>query len=352
MACEQCHSMVPRLNPFGYAFYRAGFRLPGPNKPMTLSNSADILTDITAAHTNPGHSDTITDDTADLRFSGTLSTNVTVNAIYEASLRKGVSSNIDELWAQYNSAAKGTFWSFRVGQMPVMDGYNLLGTHNISLTDPQLMGPFGALSGDNGNLSLGDLERGFQVGYTSGRFNTRFSLLYGIDAAGDANNEPRFNDYLLQAEYFLDKDGSAIQAFGYLGRTPIDGAGFANNFQRGGIFGTWGHTLKAGKSGVPAMRLELNGGFIWGEDQISEAGDRQDSLGTVLEADLYLHNRTAIFARYDGVRLGNAAGTPTTDAGTVGIAHRFTKFFKAELELREQRAPYNSTILGGLGLYF
>ncbi|MCW3095692.1 MAG: hypothetical protein JWL77_1310 [Chthonomonadaceae bacterium] len=352
MPCEQCHSMVPKLNPFGYAFYRAGFRITGPNKPMTLSNSADILIDATAAHVNPGHSDTITNDFAALRFSGTLSSEVTANVIYEASTRRGVSSDFDEVWAQYNTAAKGTFWSFRVGQMPVLDGYNLMGTHSVSLTDPQFTGPFGALSGDNGNLSLTGLERGLQAGYTSGKFFTRFSLLYGVDAAGDPNNEPRFNDYLLQAEYLLDKDGSAIQAFGYVGRTPIDGSGFADNLQRGGIFGTWGHTLKPGTHGIPAMRMELSGGLIWGEDQVSAAGDRQDSVGTVIEADLYLHNRTALFARYDGVRLGNAAGTSTTDAGTVGISHRFTKFFKAELELREQRAPYNASILGGFGFYF
>ena len=24
LPCEQCHNMVPRLNPYGYAFYRAG----------------------------------------------------------------------------------------------------------------------------------------------------------------------------------------------------------------------------------------------------------------------------------------------------------------------------------------
>lgn len=344
--------MIPRLNTFGYAFYRAGFRLPGPNKPLTLSNSTDILTDVTAGHVNPGHSDTITDDKVSARFIGTLGQSVTLQVVYSSSLRSSATSGFDELWVQYNTAAKGTFWSLRVGQLPILDGYNLLGNRNISLTDPQLLGSFGALGGDFGNLNLSDVEHGLQLGYTSGRFSTRFSLLYGIKATGEADNEPGFNDYLLQTEYFLDKDGSAIQAFYYIGKTPLASAGFTNNLQRGGLFGTWGHTLKSGKGGIPALRFELNGGFTWGADQAAAAGSRQNSVGTVLEADLYLHNRTALFARYDGVHLGSAAGIPTSDAVTAGITHRFTKFLKAELELREQRAPYNASLLGGLGFSF
>ena len=351
LPCERCHSMMPRLNTFGYRFYRAGFRLLGANKPLTVVNSTDLLSDATAAHANPGHSDTLTDDTIKAKFIGTLTQNVTLNAGYNVSLRPTVTSGFDELWLQYNSAAKGTFWSFRVGQTQALNGYNLLGNRNISLTDPQLLGAFGALSGDFGNLNLSGLERGFQVGYTSGRLSTRVSLLSGIQAAGDVNNALSFHDYLLQTEYFLGKEGSVVQAFAYVGKTPLDSAGYTNNFQRSGLFGTWGHTLKGGKSGIPAMLLELNAGLIWGEDQVSAAGERQNSLGTVLEASLYLHNRTAFFARYDGVRLGSASGTPTTDALTAGIVHRFSRVFKAELELREQRAPYNASILAGFGIY-
>ena len=343
--------MAPRLNAFGYSFYRAGFRLPGPNKPLTLGNSTDLLTDVTAARVNPGHSDTLTDDRLKARFIGTLTQQVTLHIGYNFSLSPAATSGLDEIWLQVNSAAKGTFWSFRVGQVPILDGYNLLGNRNISLTDPQLLGPFGALSGSFGNLNLSDLGRGFQAGYTSGRLSTRVSLLSGIKAEGDVNNQPSFHDYLLQTEYFLDKEGSAVQAFTYVGQTSLDAAGYTNNFQRSGLLGGWAHTLKRGKGGIPAILLELNGGLIWGEDQTSAAGDRQNSLGTALEVALYLHSRTALFARYDGVRFGSASGTPTADALTAGIAHRFSRFFKAELELREQRAPYNASILVGFGLY-
>ena len=111
LPCERCHSMIPRLNPFGYAFYRSGFRLPGPNKPLTLSNSTDLLSDVTLGHVNPGHSNTITDDEVKARFIGTLSQSVTLHIGYNFSLRPGVTSGFDELWMQYNTAAKGTFWS-------------------------------------------------------------------------------------------------------------------------------------------------------------------------------------------------------------------------------------------------
>ncbi len=349
--CERCHSMVPRLNAFGYSFYRAGFRLPGPNKPLTLGSTTDLLTDVTAAHSNPGHSDTITDDRLKARFIGTLTQNVTLHTGYNFSLSPAATSGFDEIWVQVNSAAKGTFWSFRAGQMPVLDGYNLLGNRNISLTDPQLLGPFGALSGDFGNLNLSDLGRGFQAGYTSGHLSARVSLLSGIKAAGEVNNALAFHDYLLQTEYFLDKEGSVVQAFTYVGKTPLDAVGYTNHFQRSGLFGTWARPLKHGRSGIPAMLLELNGGLLWGEDQTSAAGDRQNSFGAVLETALILHSRTALFLRYDGVRFGSASGAPTTEALTAGFAHRFTRYFKAELELREQRAPYNASILGGFSFY-
>ena len=99
------------------------------------------------------------------------------------------------------------------------------------------------------------------------------------------------------------------------------------------------------------MLLELNGAVILGEDQTSAAGDRQNSVGTILEGALYLHNRTAFFLRYDGTLSPTVGGTPTSDAVTLGAAHRFTRNFRAELEYRNQRAPFGSTVILGISLF-
>lgn len=98
------------------------------------------------------------------------------------------------------------------------------------------------------------------------------------------------------------------------------------------------------------MLVEMNGGLIWGEDALSAAGRRGNSLGYIVEADMYLHNRTAFFVRYDRGRSPTTNGTPTSDAFTVGAAHRFTSNLQAELEYRNKSDPHTSTVLIGLNL--
>lgn len=350
LPCERCHSMIPRLNPFGYAFYRAGFRLPGPNKPLTLANSTTLISDVVLGHAEPGSTDTLTDDKLKLGFVGTLSRQVTLRASYLSSLRDTVRSGFGQLWLQYNSAPTGSFWSVRVGQMPILDGYNLLGNREISLTDPQGLRHFGPLAS---SLNLGDLERGIQVARTSGPVSVRLSWLNGVNAEGKGGVSlpgNRFHDFLLQSDYRIGKEGSMLGAFVYLGKTPLEAQNYTNSFQRAGLTGTWARVLKAGKAGVPAMLFELNSGLVWGEDAVSAAGTRETSLAAILEADLYLHNRTAFFVRYDGGRSPTTNGTPTSDAFTVGAAHRFTRNMQAELEYRNRRDAYGSTLLLGFNL--
>lgn len=220
LPCGQCHSMIPRLNPFGYAFYRAGFRLPGPNEPITLANSSTLITDVTLRHSNPGSANTLSADKIKAAFVVTLTNKVTLRAAYLISLRSTVRSGFGQLWVQYNSAPTGSYWSVRIGQMPILDGYNLLGNREISLTDPQCLRPFGPLAS---SLNLGDLERGVQVGHTSGPLSVRLSWLNGIDDAGKgAVSLPgnRFHDFLLQSDYMIGKQGSMLGAFVYIGKRP------------------------------------------------------------------------------------------------------------------------------------
>jgi hypothetical protein len=350
MPCERCHSMIPRLNSFGYAFYRAGFRLPGPNKPLTLANSTTLISDLTLGHYEPGATDMLTDDKLKLGFVGTLSNQVTLRGAYLTSLRSTVRSGFGQLWLQYNTAASGSYWSVRVGQMPILDGYNLLGNREISLTDPQGLRHFGPLTS---SLNLSDLERGIQVGHTSGPLSVRLSWLNGIDEAGKgAVSLPgnRFNDVVLQSDYRIGSQGSMLGGFVYLGKNPLSAQSYANSFQRAGLTGTWAKILRPGSAGIPAVLFELNGGLIWGEDAVNAAGLRENSLAAILEADLYLKSRTAFFVRYDGGRSPTTEGKPTSDAFTIGVAHRLTRNVQAELEYRNKRDTYGSTLLLGFNL--
>ena len=303
-----------------------------------------------AMRAEPGHSNTISDPDVDATLVLTPDTHFTVRSSYLFGMNSSQPSGFDELWAMYNSAATGKFWSVRIGQLPILDGFNLLGNREVSLTDPLILGPFGP---NPGNLSLGDLERGVEFGYTSGPLSVRLSWLNGIDEAGDGGVSlpgNRFNDYVLQSDYLVGKEGSMIGGFLYLGKTPLETEGYTNSFQRAGLVGTWAKTLRPGKSSIPVVLLQLNGGIVYGEDQTSAAGLRQSSLGSIVEADLYLHARTAFFLRYDGARAPTTGGTPTSDAFTAGVAHRFTRNVKAELEYHNQRAPYGSTLIADITL--
>ena len=54
--------------------------------------------------------------------------------------------------------------------------------------------------------------------------------------------------------------------------------------------------------------------------------------------------------RYDGGKSPTTDTTPTSDAFTIGAAHRFTRNVQAELEYRNKRDAYGSTVLLGLNL--
>ena len=281
-------------------------------------------------------------------MAATVTRNLTVKAVYDYALDNKASTGfVDELWVQYNSAAESTFWSVRLGQIPVLDGFQLAGDRQISYTDAQLFGPNGPNSGPFGIASL---ERGIEGGYTSGPLSARVSLLQGVDENGDGNVQVQhagYHDIALQTEYLFGKNGTALQAFYYSGKQPMPLSGFTNSFERAALFGTYGRTLVKGQSKFPQMRAELNGGLLWGEDSTGMPG-RQGSFGALLEADLYLRSRTGFFLRYDGVQPTNVSGTPFTEAFTTGVSHRFSRFLSGTFEYRNQRAPFGNSVIAAL----
>ena len=352
LSCERCHTFAPRLTPFGYAFYRAGFRLPSNEvKPLSLSTVASLFADI-SGNSNPGigNSD-FNFTTVKGLFATSLGKNLAVHAAYTFSWGEERSA-FEEAWVQYNSAASGAFWSLRVGQLPVLSGYQLLGGRSFTLADPMLFGANGPQTADGvGNFSLGGNQRGVEVGYSNGGLHTRLSWLNGVNEAGDGDpswERNRFRDAALQAEYLFGSEGSSLGGFYYVGKTPFAGAGFTNHFQRAGLVGTWGRVLQPGKPGIPDLRLELNGGLVWGRDKISAEGASANSYGTLWEADLYVRHRTAFSARYDTARPSDVPGTPNTEAYTFNLSHRPNDNVRLGLEYRTQRQPNDGAFLGRL----
>ncbi|HEV2471857.1 MAG TPA: hypothetical protein VGS41_04285, partial [Chthonomonadales bacterium] len=179
LPCARCHSMEPRLTPFGYAFYRAGFRLPANQlKPITLATMADAIAEIDYQKSPGVGGANLTMPEVDLVGVVNAGKQITAHVVYIQSASEGVSSGLDETWAQYNSGTKRRYFSARVGQMPVSSGYQMAGGRNITLTDPMLIGATGpnTLSGE-GAFAISNLERGVELGYTAGTLYNRVSWL-------------------------------------------------------------------------------------------------------------------------------------------------------------------------------
>lgn len=359
LPCARCHSMVPRLTPFGYAFYRAGFRLPTPppeKRSFRITDFASLLGEVDLQRHPPGGGADITFPEVDLSVVAPFGEHWTAHTIYIEALTHDQPSHFDETWGQYNSAPRGRYLSVRAGQMPIFDGYQFLGQRSITITDPMLFGSNGPLTGDSqGNFALSNLERGVELGYNRNPLYARISWLQGIDESGAGDTGiPGHNwgDVALQAEYFIGKDGSVIQALYYNGNQNLVSEGFTNNLQRVGIFGTWGKNYHAGQFAIPAYRWEVNGGFLWGEDTTTATGHQTGSWGGVIEADAYFAYRTAIALRYDSVRPSAEMGTPVTEAWTVALQHRASNFIQLGVEYRHQNDPGADSIIGAIKMTY
>lgn len=351
LKCATCHTMIPGLTPFGYAFLRAGFRLPSNVvQPVTLKNSVALaLTALVARTRTVPNIDVAGLDTA---FATSLGKQWAVNLRYTTGFRDGSQSGFSDFWAQYNTGARGAFWSLKFGQMPIVDGYQQLGDRSYSITDAMLYGANGPLAGTNGALgdfALGAYETGIQGGYTDGPFSTRLSWLYGIKEDGSTQNiaydGQGMHDLVLQSDYLIGNQGSAISGFYYNGRRQLQTLGIQDNFQRMGVFGTYSKYLEPASRGIPKLQLELNGGLLYGVDNVA-AGKMVSSYGTIIESDLFFNHQTAISLRYDTARSAGITGTPDTDAYTLSFTHQPAQNILLEVEYRKQNNPGSDSLTG------
>lgn len=387
ISCAQCHTVVPRLTTFGYAFQRAGYRLKVEDDKVTsLANAMSLMTSASLRNTNPGGDSGFDLGEVEVQFASSLGKRLSSMVMYEFNPDPG-EPNFNQAWLQYNTGAIGKFWTFRGGQIPVLSGIRQGVTHNITLSEPMMFGSVGPLASANnaaesrafsslrrrsfvrtraaggadeegGNFSLNGLERGLEVGYTNRGFTGRASWLNGIDETGSGTNGlsgRRANDYVLQGEYIFEKTGTVLSGFYYNGKTPLTTAGYNNFFNRSGLFASKIWYLKSGEPYIPDLALELHGGLMWGQDRISAAGANARSTGNLLELTLYARNRTAYLMRYDSIKPSSAAGSPlnrTTEAYTLGIAHQPNDYVRLSLEFRKQRNPGSDALIAGLWFYY
>lgn len=391
ISCAQCHTVVPRLTTFGYAFQRAGYRLKiEDQKISSLANAVSFMAEGSLQNTNPSGNSGFDLGEVEVQFASSLGKRLSSMVMYEFNVEPG-ESNFDQVWLQYNAGTISKFWTFRLGQIPVLSGIRQGVTHNITFTEPMILGPVGPLEAgeeaesrafrglfrrspmrsrartrsnageeenEGGNFALDGLERGLEVGYTRGGFTARASWLNGIDETGSGTSGlsgRRGNDYVLQGEYIFDKTGTVLSGFYYNGKTPLTTAGYNNFFSRGGLFASKIWYLKPREPYIPDLALELHGGVMWGADRMSADGTTARSTGNLLELTCYARNRTAYLLRYDSIKPSSAFGSSlnrTTEAYTIGIAHQSNDYTRLSLEFRKQRNPGSDAVIAGLWFYY
>ena len=103
LSCSACHTMIPRLNPFGYQFLRNGFRIAGMKlaKP-TLSDTMTFMTTISARDTNPGGDSGFNADGAEVQLATPIDNHLSTMVMYEFSSQTEAQSGFSEAWGQYN----------------------------------------------------------------------------------------------------------------------------------------------------------------------------------------------------------------------------------------------------------
>lgn len=359
--CAQCHTMPPRLTPFGYKFLRSGYRLKGAEEaPPSPTNALFFNTEIIGSSTHiPGDSSA---DTSGFDSSGSeiqlvtpVGDDLAAKLAYE--FPGDGPAEVDEAWVQYNRKAEGPIMTLKGGQLPVMSGFALGGARSITLTDPLMFG------NDVGNFSLAGLERGLEFGVTQGGLTGQLSWLNGVDSTGDGAmplNGKRAKDIAIQGEYLLGESGSHIGAIFYSGQTPL--ANYENKFNRAAVFGTYAYPLEASEK-VGELTLELNGAYLWGKDQIPDTIDSisfeggtptidAKSRGALLELSLYQPGKSAVTLRYDDLKPSDVAGAETTKATTLAASHLLNNNLRLMAEFRKQTNPdVNSFIASAWFLY-
>jgi hypothetical protein len=369
LPCSTCHTMIPRLTPYGYQFQRAGYRLPNTEeKAATILNTASFLTTMSFRDTSPGGDTGFNVDGEEVQVAAPIDKHLTTRIMYEFSSQTEASSGFAEAWGQYNTRSDDNFFTFKAGQIPVLSGFKLTGDRSFTLTDAMLFSNMGPLGGANqGNFSLAGLERGIEMGYTHGGLTGKFSWLNGVNSLGQGDvtlTGHRAQDYALQADWLIGNEGSSISAFYYHGQTPFATvfdannnvllAGYNDQFYRAGIFGSFDMPLIKESEGHKKLLLELNGGAVWGRDRVDINDSHANSYGSILESDLY-YGKTALAFRFDNVKPSDQLDSPlnaTTEAYTLCLANQPSNFARIALEYRHQIRPGGTSLMGGLWLFY
>lgn len=304
LECSSCHSGggPTKLTPMGAEFLRRGHRMSEDEASNDLNKLFSINTKLRFNDSNTAGRNSSFEVHAFSIYTGGMLTKhfsyFTEMYLYENTGRTTSAVNGDfgrsklaDAYLMYNSSPdKSTYTTVKFGQISPSQ---LLIYWNVgprfSETRPYVV--------NNSTVAPNTYRPflrnfGVELAQTANSFHGAVGVLNGTGSGATNsvdNNESK--DIYGTVDFVLDNQGSAVGVYGYKGRglvAPSTGASWQNDFNRVGLFGQ----LSRG-------RLNLTSVATKGEEQVNQAGARTDNFGFLFEADWLVHDKLALFSRYD-----------------------------------------------------
>jgi len=331
--CSLCHTVVPRLNRFGYEFRAAGYRDPGEigeqdTEDFKLSNYFAGRIQEQYQYNNHNAASSGTDTTSSqLTFKEftmyplTGSWGKYFGSLSEISMAPDESPEIEnayfrmvyplgENWIQGRVGIMHSFEGFGASDRPIGNNRTLFQTTTATGS------PFKIWSKD---------ESGVEVGFYSPKMGTTISanVWNGINSAGDAasggsltkdSTEPAYNDKDFQV--FVNQfitDNAALSFYYYYGVVPFPATGTQtkDKYQRFAFYGNF-YPIKE--------KLNLIGGYEFGKDSLNNStvvtggSNVGDNNGFFAGAEYFVSEKNAFAVRYDNFDPSDEVGHNTVNA--------------------------------------
>jgi len=327
-SCDMCHTVVPRLNKFGYEFRRAGFRDPSDigsaedaiaeERETSDFNMANYMSArLQAAITWVNKDNATRGGGYEAGGNDFTQTNVefkefTLYPLTGAFLghwagESEISGSTDEIevenaYARYVNGDADLFWEARLGVFHPFEGFGA-SDRPLSISRPliQSTGTINGREDPNGWHPWGFDQAGIEAGINAHDTSFSVAMFNGLienaddpaqggklkkDPASPTHND---KDFQLFFNQFFGDSGAAISAYYYDGSLSLGEATLvANDFRRAAVYGT-----------IPVGKAQILGAYSWGEDKDQLTRVAANNTGWFVEADAILTERWGLGARYD-----------------------------------------------------
>jgi hypothetical protein len=400
LGCTSCHSVVPRLNEFGWKFRAAGYRLPeeiGKNQPTF--NLGDYVagrlniayTDQSVTAASPGSSSV---NNTNIQFAGAslypifgaltknISSEMEISFNPPSPPNNGTSGltfpvSISTASIGYYAGSEDAWFSVRTGILNEIQGYGA-SDRGIS-SGSALMGSAYPVSlpaiaaGDKivpGYTGLGGSNMGIDLGYVWHESAIHAELLSGyaydvkdkpFTALGGGAPKPtglapsaNSLDWMIFANQILTDNGGGVSAVYYHGQADINTNTAIKTTNNDSLFWTDKYSRWAIYASYPIEKALLLGGYENGLDNswtLQSFAYAQDvkSHGWFAEADYDITDLVGIGARYDLVNPNTAADNNKISQVTGFVNYNFGDGLQliGQYSAKSTDTPSNGTDLLG-----